>query len=119
NLAGTGGGIYSQLGRAEVYNSIITGNKAGKNGGGVYSGGLNPGSIYIYHSTITKNSAGMNGGGVENFKGTLGIYNSTIITGNKAGVRGGGVDNTAPYAYSESASTISGNSAPTGPNHYP
>src|SRR5207247_7438590 len=83
----------------EITNSVITGNQAGFNGGGV----SNYGTITITNSTITRNVVGTNyspqavaaGGGVSNTEssGRLTITNSTIsdneANGKNAGWGGG------------------------------
>jgi hypothetical protein len=89
NTAGAyAGGVYVHGNVTHIYDSTITGNKAGYDGGGVWQVG--GGSTEIDNSTIAKNSAGRNGGGVFNSYAGFQLTNSTI-TGNKAGGDGGGV----------------------------
>jgi hypothetical protein len=80
--SGSGGGIYSDVGRLTINGSTVTGNSAGT-GGGIDSGG----TLTINNSTITGNIADIpkdvaHGGGIES-SGITTINNSTI-SGNSA-----------------------------------
>lgn len=58
-----------------VLNSTISGNGAGRNGGGIAVGG---GRLSVVNSTVTGNSAGDQGGGAFVSGGNLFITNSTL-----------------------------------------
>lgn len=97
-----GGGILNQA-RLKVDGCTISGNRAYQ-GGGIYSGGINPSSlettIEITDSIITGNTA-RDGAGIQNYiRGTATIEDSTI-SGNSADMWGGGI-------YQRGIATITG-----------
>jgi hypothetical protein len=69
-----------------MYNTLISGNTATFEGGGIYNGN---GTLSIYNMLITGNTATINGGGIYN-TGTSTLTNITVA-GNKADIGGGGV----------------------------
>ena len=79
-----GGGIYNEYnGTLTVQNSILSGNSASHNGGGIANGG----TLTVVSSTLSGNSA-LGGGGINN-DGTLTVDSSTL-SGNSASYGGGG-----------------------------
>jgi CSLREA domain-containing protein len=119
-----GGGIFGNIGNADIgsltiTDSVITGNTAGDQGGGVF---LNVGAstidFAITNSTISNNSANDQGGGVFlntgfDSTGSLTITDSTV-SGNDSTDQGGGVFYNAgsgTNALTITGSTVSGNTA--------
>jgi hypothetical protein len=109
-----GGGI-SAAGMAVIRSSVISGNRAGTAGGGVYNTAY---AMYVENSTIMGNLAFNRGGGIFNAVSRLYLTNSTI-TSNQA-PKGGGVlnepfDQTVPPTYVFlTNSTVSFNTASSG-----
>ena len=85
--------------------STVSGNSAGRKGGGIDTYG----SLTVNNSTISGNSAKY-GGGITNF-GPLTVTNS-ILSGNTAGNYGGGIANLGSLTVT--GSTVSGNKARDG-----
>jgi len=83
---GDGGGIDVDSGFLTLINSTISGNTAGKEGGGVYSDE----AITLISSTVSGNTAGEKGGGLYSDDNTFVLINSTV-SGNEASSEGGGV----------------------------
>jgi hypothetical protein len=111
NSAGAGGGILN-AGTLTVTNSTFNGNTpTGSIGGG---GGIeNGGSLTIVNSAFSENTANNTvGGGLFNLGGMMTIEASTI-SGNSA-PSGGGIYNDLGGTLTIEASTISGNSAAHG-----
>ena len=104
-VGGRGGAISAN--GLFLENSTITGNTAGRSGGGVFSGGY---SANIVDSVISNNSARF-GGGVRAVY-SLAIIDSTI-TGNSAETDGGGFFVSAGYGseFTMENSSITGNTA--------
>ena len=114
-----GGGIYSYQGNITLRNNtVITGNHAAQDGGGIgiYNDDVQA-NLTITNSTISGNSTNGAGGGiyVYNYEGTNNItLTDSVVSGNSASQIGGGISS---YSYYESStitisnSTISGNSA--------
>ena len=108
---GVGGGLatstmsHVDMGQdAGLYatNCVISGNKAGEEGGGVY--GHRGGPIYLHSCTITDNVSGLEGGGAF-ANGRFGLVNCTV-TGNTSGGEG--------YAVYFTAAEFDGHSYSTG-----
>ncbi|NEO85355.1 MAG: CHAT domain-containing protein [Spirulina sp. SIO3F2] len=91
NLVGLYGGGVQASGNITVTNSSISGNSAGRDGGGI--DGTIASSITLNNSTVSGNSSGRDGGGIEGSGGGALILNDSIISGNSAMQRGGGVQN--------------------------
>jgi len=114
NTAVSGAGVWSQASTSTsppmtVNDSIISGNRASQNGGGIYSSC----AVTVTNSTISGNSAGSAGGGVDDFGGVTSLENCTL-SGNSAKF-GGGVYSTLPIDPVTLANcTISGNTASQG-----
>jgi hypothetical protein len=112
--AGDGGGVYTyNYGATSIVNSRISGNNAGGDGGGIFAEAYNRGTVSIQNSTISGNTAGGNGGGLyaDNY-GTTTVQSSTI-SGNNAAGDGGGiwVRTESGAATTIQNSTVSGNTA--------
>ncbi|UFJ39579.1 DUF11 domain-containing protein [Brevibacillus humidisoli] len=96
--ASLGGGILADAANSNlyIYNTIISDNEAGNDGGGLYLSGLTNGTIRVEKSEIRQNKAGTSGGGIiVAADSSVEIVNSTI-DGNTAGIgttfgRGGGI----------------------------
>jgi predicted outer membrane repeat protein len=103
-----GGAIYAHLLTLPllVNNSVLRGNSAGNEGGGIHIGGV--GQVMITHSTLQDNLATL-GGGLYNDYSALTIGNTTLHS-NSASEFGGGI-----YLHQSTAtlrnSTLNGNSA--------
>lgn len=85
----SGGGIRERgTGLLYITNVTVTGNAAGKSGGGLYQ---DAGSLRLTYSTFSANKAMANGGGID-FEGAAYAteFHHMTITGNKA-FRGGGL----------------------------
>ncbi|MGH8562278.1 MAG: right-handed parallel beta-helix repeat-containing protein, partial [Nevskiales bacterium] len=95
NTASKGGGLYieSLYSPGLIENSVIDGNTATGDGGGIslYSA-VERGTVTIRNTTISNNTAGSDGGGVYLYSpyAQVLIDNSTI-SGNSAGNDGGGI----------------------------
>lgn len=102
---GKGGGILN-LGGLTINSSVISGNTA-------------EGKSYTPSGGTTVNYGGQ-GGGIYN-AGDVNIYNGSSITTNTAAYYGGGLFNYAATGtyYATPAGTITGNTAPTGPDIFP
>ena len=137
NQAGDGGGLSNLGGTLTLNHTVISGNGATVDGGGVVN--VEGGVLTIRSSTIADNQAGGTGGGLHNFDatatvigstasanrakwggallneagptgGTLTVRNSTI-SGNHAAEGGGGLFNDKGGHLTVTSSTISGNDA--------
>lgn len=112
---GDGGGLWAEGGDGNsmsltIRDSTISGNIAGRNGGGIEIDNAG-GPVLIENSTISGNDA-VNGGGISLFSlGDMTILNSTI-SGNTAGIDGGGLLVGGFYGYlSILHTTVADNSA--------
>ena len=105
-----GAAIKDSRGTTTVIESTLDGNIAADKGGAIDAGT----SLTVIDSTISNNQSGTFGGGIANFtfQATVTIRNSTL-SGNSAGNRGGGILVDA-LDVSITASTLSGNTAPSG-----
>ena len=114
----SGRGIYVNESSLTLWNGSITGNKDGKNGGGVNveSGGvftMNGGSITGNTSTATESNNGKGGGGVYVAKDCVFTMNSGSITGNTSAAEGGGVYVANGGTFTMNGGTITGNNTTT------
>ncbi len=121
---GNGGAVFCRAsdpaaGQTTVIDSIVSENEAAGSGGGIYQRNDNgSGGVFVTRSEISRNRAGLYGGGI--FGGSDCWWNSifvndSAILANDALVEGGGmylVDGCTKATLS--ASTIAGNSAPSG-----
>jgi len=102
-----GGGIFNRGVRApSIINSIVTGNSAGFDGGGL----LNFEMLTLIDTTVADNTAGQSGGGIANEAGTLNLSNTTL-SGNVAAAAGGALFNPPGAAANVVNTTVSSNAA--------
>ncbi|MFT6809974.1 MAG: putative outer membrane repeat protein [Saprospiraceae bacterium] len=87
NSANEGAGVYNNYGSLNFTNSLISGNIATGNGGGI----LNNASAVLFNCNISGNTA-YDGGGLYNQFGEATIAETTV-TGNTASNGGGGIYN--------------------------
>ncbi len=104
-----GAGIRNVSGTVTVTNSMITGNHAGYEGGGIG----NTGNVTLTNTIVSGNSAGSHGGGISSSTGTLTVDGSSV-SNNTAGGAGGGIFNDYSGTPTVIDSTISGNSSVDG-----
>jgi hypothetical protein len=107
-----GGGIYIKSSNCIIKEgTVITGNTATSNAGGIDNEG---GTITINGGTISGNtSQGTTGGGINNYSSGTIIMTAGTISGNTAKTYGGGV-NLESGNFTMSGGTISGNTATSG-----
>jgi hypothetical protein len=89
---GGGGGIYND-GSLSLALSLITGNGANTEGGGIYNG--QGGQTMAFRTTIDSNNAGANGGGMYNGADGRIVLARTLVQTNRA-ADGGGIYNSGP-----------------------
>ena len=114
---GHGGGIFN-LGTLTLDDTIVSGNSARTDGGGIYNSGYSvtyagqeiysPGTMTVSNATVAGNSAS-NGGGIYTWYSGMMMVANTTIAGNSAG-RGGGIFHQAG-TLTVTGCTLSGNSA--------
>jgi predicted outer membrane repeat protein len=132
--SGDGGGIYTWDGGGgvNIYDSTVSGNRAGGRGGGVYDSNpmqsrisgsdiegnkaadgagiyLGPGSPVVAASTVSGNYASQDGGGIYADSGSYSLTTS-MVSGNRA-EDGGGIYNGGAGDDSMTSTTVSGNHA--------
>ncbi len=108
NYARSGGGLFNESdGLVTLQHSAILENEATQNGGGIFNIGIN---LTILSSIISGNMAGGNGGGIvhDPYSGTFLLANSTV-SGNMAAGYGGGIFQNALSGSGIHHSTIAGN----------
>ncbi|MCA9923999.1 MAG: hypothetical protein KC421_16595, partial [Anaerolineales bacterium] len=115
---GDGGGLKTSNDdtAVSINNSLISGNTAKGQGGGIANDG---GSISVSHTTVKDNTALLGGGGIYNYTAGTAVIHNTTINNNEAGAGffngnkfGGGIKNVGSGSYVEIVnSTISGNVA--------
>ncbi len=113
--AGSGGGIFATGNVVVDPGTVVTDNRAGEDGGGIY---LLFGSAVVDSASIEGNAA-TEGGGIYNFGSTLTIEGATLLAGNVASIGGGGIavrsePGLGIATTSIANSTIRGNRAETG-----
>ena len=113
NSAIEGGGIYNRNGVVLLSNSVISGNVASQNGGGIFN---NRGSavMTVTTSTIVGNLANKAGGGIHNNDGArMVVMNSSILSNRADGSAdsGGAIFNETESSLAMQNSTVSGNVA--------
>jgi hypothetical protein len=106
---GDAGGILN-VGTLTLRDSIVSGNTASTQGGGISNAG---GTLTLRDSMVSGNTTQDDGGGIFNDAGTLTLKGSTV-TGNTAHGDGGGIVSLGSVAVlSLMDSTVSGNTAQT------
>jgi predicted outer membrane repeat protein len=82
--ASSGGGLAADCGGSRLKNSIVSGNSANKNGGGIYTsnylvgGGHCVSYVVIQSSKVTSNTTNIGSGGVYSFSGSVDASYSTF-----------------------------------------
>jgi PKD repeat protein len=98
NTAASDAGAIASLGVLTISNSTISGNTAGRSGGGIH---LGDGTALLTNATITDNTADVigngfgDGGGIHREGGTLSLHN-TIVAGNLDTLNNEGTGNIRP-----------------------
>lgn len=90
NSATAGGGIYNVT-SVVVTSSQISGNRAVRQGGGLYNAGTEPGTAEVTGTVFLRNTA-RDGAGIYNDDGIVSIADSAM-SGNQASASGGGIYN--------------------------
>jgi CSLREA domain-containing protein len=107
SVQGAGGGILVTIGASlTVDSSVVSGNAAALNGGGIESQGL----LRIDNSTLSANHAGGEGGGVAEEGNAGATLTNVTLSGNSAGGGGGGLAQESAGSTLSSV-TVSGNRA--------
>ena len=126
NAAANGGGIFNELDHVELLNTLVAGNEALEDGGGVYTRGEGEGegeaafTLLVFDSEISDNSAGDDGGGIYNDNDHVELNDGSLLVGNTAVNRGGGAFTTGdgfdgfPETFYATDSTIADNRANQG-----
>ena len=109
-----GGGIFNQDAALTVSNTVITGNHADHDGGGIYSAPVPGGALTLNNTTVSNNSGGsadfdVYGGGI--FSGAPTVIRNSTVSGNTIGSDGPGVYMTGSYPLTIENSTIANNIA--------
>ena len=122
-----GGGIYNApSGKVTLIDSVVSGNNASSDGGGIFNNSQTEslatdllGEIDLIRSTVSNNTADQNGGGIASFIGIVALTDSTVEK-NLAVADGGGiamkgtsftVESDPASSLTLTNSTISGNRA--------
>ncbi len=109
-IGGSGGGIRN-VGRLSLVNTVVDGNAADIDGGGILNGRLGQqGILNLTKSTVSNNTA-TDGGGIFNNDQSLVTLIDSAVTGNDASGDGGGFFNDIQATINLTRSTISGNTA--------
>lgn len=116
-----GGGIYGNISCVPVTDSDIVNNTAGGNGGGIAGVGY-CGGVWAYSANISGNVAGKYGGGIYSGDGSpscppIVIARTSLVSGNSAQVGGGVYTGYYGRALLDD-STIAGNAADLGGGFY-
>ncbi len=108
--ANEGGGIFN-MGTLNVWESLISGNRASSRGGGI----LSVGTLSVVDSTIAANSASISGGGIyyKNAHYYFIVINSTIA-GNVVGGDGGGIGSIDGTVVRMANTIVAGNTLTSG-----
>ncbi|MBW4971098.1 T9SS type A sorting domain-containing protein, partial [Croceibacter atlanticus] len=114
---GNGGGLHLTGGAdSNITSSVINGNTASNEGGGVWNGsGVMTISLTTIDGNTANGAAATNGGGgiFNNASGTINLNTSTVSNNVSTGAaaQGGGIHNKATTTLNVTASTISGNTS--------
>lgn len=115
NHASGGGGVWNSIGGSgsmTITNSVITGNSATINGGGIF----NRRSLTLTNTVVVGNTA-TNGGGIYMLSGSAAL-NDTSVSGNTVTANGGGIYVRQGTAVTLTNSGVSGNHAASGGGIY-
>ena len=111
NVIGESGGGIRNVGTLELVNSLVDGNAAEINGGGILNGELGlQGNLTLTNSDVTNNSA-VDGGGIFNNDQSVVTIVDSEVTGNTASSDGGGIFNDLQATVDILRSSISGNTS--------
>ncbi len=106
---GGGGGIYHGDGHLVLNDSVVLGNAA-ERGGGI----LTWADITMTGRTLVRgNTATIDGGGIYNEYAVIHMYDSSSVRGNRAGTEGGGIV-TGENIFMHDSSSVRGNRASIG-----
>ncbi|HBL44740.1 MAG TPA: hypothetical protein DDZ90_15240, partial [Planctomycetaceae bacterium] len=109
-IGGSGGGIRN-VGTLTLVNSLVDGNAAEIDGGGILNGQLGlQGTLILTNSDVTNNSAVDGGGIFNNDQSVISIVDSEI-SGNIASSDGGGIFNDLQATVDILRSSVSGNTS--------
>ncbi len=114
---GRGAGIFvGSTANLTLANSVISGNSAGSDGGGIYVASGATATVSVTDSTIANNTSALDGGGIYFFSGgNLSLTRSTISGNKSSGTTGGGgiyfFGTVGAGGFNIINSTVSGNSA--------
>tara|TARA_R110002111_G_scaffold247140_1_gene309996 strand:+ start:270 stop:17531 length:17262 start_codon:yes stop_codon:yes gene_type:complete len=109
-IGGSGGGIRN-IGRLSLVNTLVDGNAADIDGGGILNGRLGQqGTLNLTKSTVSNNTA-TDGGGIFNNDQSLVTLIDSAVTGNNASGDGGGFFNDIQATINLTRSSISNNTA--------
>lgn len=112
NAADSGAGIFVDNGTLSIVGSILQGNTATIDGGGVYID--QTASVDVAGSTVLSNAAGRDGAGFYNNATAALVITDTTISGNSAARDGGGLFNEIVATTTLSNARLSANSAVNG-----
>ena len=104
-----GGAIYCD-GTLDLTDVVLSGNRAGKDGGAIYATTASP-ALTLTGCDVTGNQAVGNGGGIDQLAGTLTITGGNVNL-NTAVSYGGGVYATGSGSVAISGASFTGNQAP-------
>jgi hypothetical protein len=110
NVAG-GGALYTENGPVEIDASKFTNNTATDEGGALSID--NFGDVTFSRSVVTGNRAGSDGGGIEN-SGFRVLFDGLTVSENRAGLDGGGIYNSSSGEFTIQDTTVQQNSAQDG-----
>ncbi|QGQ28433.1 hypothetical protein F1729_07100 [Gimesia maris] len=111
NVIGESGGGIRNVGTLTLVNSLVDGNAAEINGGGILNGELGlQGNLTLTNSDVTNNSA-VDGGGIFNNDQSVVTIVDSEVTGNTASSDGGGIFNDLQATVDILRSSISGNTS--------
>ncbi|WP_417389050.1 choice-of-anchor Q domain-containing protein [Gimesia sp.] len=109
-IGGSGGGIRN-VGTLTLINSLVDGNAAEIDGGGILNGELGlQGTLILTNSDVTNNSA-VDGGGIFNNDQSVITIVDSEISGNTASSDGGGIFNDLQATVDILRSSVSGNTS--------
>ena len=109
-----GGGIYVDRGTFTMNDGLITNNKSGFGGGGVFVDAVyGPASFTMNGGTISNNTTGTSGGGIYFDQSVVSTINGGTITGNSS-ANAGGLYLDLSDSFAMTGGTVSNNHATNG-----